>query len=77
MDVQSFIWEILQSIFRAISEDVSVVQKRRICGVEYDILLLFGKNRIPFAAVEIKKNGDEEFVQAIFVDDTTLLIDQR
>lgn len=67
-DVQRFIIGILESILRAIAKDVTAVQNRRITGVECDILLLHGKNRIPFAAVEIKKNGAKEFVEAIFED---------
>ena len=59
-DVQTFIRGVLESISGSFSKEVYFTQNRRIAGVKCDILLLYGKNRIPFAAVEIKKNGGGE-----------------
>ena len=67
-DVQAFVLRILESLARCYSTKISFSQNRRITGIECDILLLYGKNRIPFSAVEIKKNGGPIFVQAIFED---------
>jgi len=72
-DVQMFILRILESISRSISsKEIHFAQNRRVVGVECDILLLYGKNRIPFSAVEIKKNGGDCFVHAIFSDDSSV-----
>ena len=67
-DVQRFIYNILEAICGKVSNCISLCENRRICGVECDILLMYGDNCIPFAAIEIKKNGGPEFVKAIFVD---------
>jgi hypothetical protein len=46
---------------------VRVVTNRIVCGVEYDIVLLFQSQLIPFAVIEVKKPGYlEHFAKIIF-----------
>ena len=66
-DTQSFILNLLRAISYE-NKEIKFVQNRRIIGIECDIVLLYGKNRIPFAVVEIKKDGGDDYVRAIFDD---------
>ena len=72
IDVQFFVVAILRSIANSVSTEIHFAMNRRIAGIECDILLMHGNNRIPFSAVEIKKNGVEKFVRAIFNDDESV-----
>ena len=44
-----------------LTELVHVSTNRVVAGVELDIVLLFGSQRIPFGAIEVKKSGKEGF----------------
>jgi hypothetical protein len=51
--------EIIQALITGLgsAELVHVATNRIVAGVELDIVLLFGSQRIPFAAIEVKKSG--------------------
>ena len=55
--VQLVIHNIVSAISLEVSDNIDLTQKRRILGVECDILLLYRKNRIPFAVLEIKRTA--------------------
>ena len=69
-DAQTFIHRILEALLLG-KEDtgLALTQNRRIAGIECDIVLMHGVNKIPCSVVEMKKNGGIDYVRAIFVDD--------
>jgi hypothetical protein len=67
VDSESMVVELAVRILQALivglglKEQVYVSTNRVVAGVELDIVLLFGSQRIPFAAIEVKKPGRFNF----------------
>jgi hypothetical protein len=45
---------------------VSIATHRTVAGIECDIVLLYGSQRIPFSVIEVKKPGTQQFEKIIF-----------
>jgi hypothetical protein len=45
---------------------VSIAMNRIIAGIECDIVLLYGSQRIPCSAIEVKKPGRQRFEEIVF-----------
>eukprot|EP00978_Attheya_sp_CCMP212_P025403 scaffold81629_cov56-Attheya_sp.AAC.1 len=58
-DVRAQCVILLQSIIEGLmpNQEINLAQKITVAGVECNIVLLYGTQRIPFAAIEVKKPG--------------------
>eukprot|EP00978_Attheya_sp_CCMP212_P009513 scaffold22488_cov40-Attheya_sp.AAC.3 len=58
-DVQAASAILVQSIIRGLmlNQEIRLSQNRTVAGVECDIVLSYGTQKIPFAAIEVKKPG--------------------
>jgi hypothetical protein len=53
------VFNLLQAVLTSmkLDQEVGVVMGRTVAGIDYDILLIKLANRLPVAAVEVKKTG--------------------